>query len=98
MSQSISQMAQAYETPKLRNIAELDAVSCEAVIEEKTFPGKDGEWSALVITSEGTDYRVPKSVLAKLKTLQEVKPKMKSFRVMRTGEGLNTDYSVVDLS
>ena len=94
---SISEMAEAYKATKLRNIVELQRVSCDIQAVEETFPGKDGEWTALCIEEAGEKYRVPTSVLAKLKALKEVKPKMKAFRVIKTGEGLNTDYSVVDV-
>lgn len=95
---SISQMATAYEVPKMGNIADLDRVSTQVKIENKVFKeGTPEQWDCNVITVEGKEYRVPNSVLAGLKTLLEIKPKTAAFKVVRQGEGLNTNYTVVDL-
>ena len=42
-------------------------------------------------------YRVPNSVLKQLKVLLEDNSNMKKFKVKKTGQGLNTDYTVIPL-
>lgn len=57
--------------------------------------GEDFEYS--YITVEGGEVRVPKSVLLELKTQLESKPDIKTFKVIKKGEGKNSKYSVVIL-
>ena len=50
-----------------------------------------------VFKHEEEEYRVPKSVLKQLKEQLEVNPKLKFFKVNKTGEGMKTSYTVIPL-
>ena len=50
-----------------------------------------------VVNIDGIMYRVPNSVLNQLKILLEDNPELKFFKVKKSGQGLNTDYTVIPL-
>jgi hypothetical protein len=97
---TLKQEAQEYEVPtKTRNIAELSKVSVDVVIEDDNFTNKEGEEvKQKVIVLDGEKYRVPVSVLNNLKVILEDNPNMKTFKVRKTGEGMDTRYTVIPLS
>lgn len=100
---TIGETAKDYEPKQMKNIADLEAVSTSQEIKEETKLDKNNEeyeTSFLVLpNAEGKTekYRVPNSVLAKLKTILKEKPEMKTFKVVKEGENLNTSYTVVPL-
>jgi len=90
---SLKETAQNYESQHILNIADLEVVDVVADIKEETnceFPYK-------FIEVDGKQYRVPASVLINLKAILEDNPDMKKFRVKKTGEGMNTSYTVIPL-
>jgi len=92
--QTIKQMAQNYEPPQTKNIADLAMVPVDVEIKEEEATKSDGEkFKYKYIDIEGEKYRVPNKVLADLKTLLENNPNMKFFRVVKKGEGLKTNYT-----
>jgi len=97
---TLKQEAEEYEVPtKTRNIAELSKVSVDVVIEDDNFTNKEGEEvKQKVIVLDGEKYRVPVSVLNNLKVILEDNPNMKTFKVRKTGEGMDTRYTVIPLS
>ena len=95
---SLRDEAKAYEPPKTLNIADLEAVSLDQPIEGREGIKKDGTtFKYKVMVIDGEDYRVPNSVLNTLKTLIEEKSKLKTIKVVKKGEGLNTEYTVIEL-
>lgn len=48
-----------------------------------------------VVEIEGEKYRVPKSVLKHIKAILKVKPDLKTIRVLKSGIGLQTEYTVI---
>jgi len=95
---SLKEEAQAYEPSKTKNIADLEAVSVEQEIKKETRKNSEGEeYSISFIVINNEEYRVPNSVLGQLKEILEEKPEMKTFRVKKKGENLNTSYTVVQL-
>lgn len=95
---SIKEEAQGYEPPQTKNIAELERIPTELQVEERTGTKKDGKsFTYNVVVLSGEDYRIPNSVLKSLKVILEEKPDLKEFKVKKTGEGLNTEYTVVSL-
>ena len=90
--------AKAYESKSVGNIADLPKVSTELEVAERTGTNDEGkEFSYKVITIDGEDYRVPKSVLKSLKALLEDNPKLGFFKVKKTGVGMSTEYIVIPL-
>ena len=80
------------------NIADLEVVSTDLDVQEKTGTNKDGEdFTYNYIEVDGKQYRVPNSVLTELKAILEENAELKKFRVKKTGQGLQTRYTVVPL-
>lgn len=95
---SIKELAETYEAPQTLNISDLEVISTDLKCEEKTFnKGKENEFTILVTTRDGKDYRVPPSILGNLKSILEEKPKLKFFKVKKEGEGMKTRYTVIPI-
>lgn len=96
---TLKQHAQAYEPPQTGNIADLDKVSVDVDILEKTATGTDGTpFSYHYIVVDDIDYRVPNSVISSLKAILTKQPQLQYFAVAKDGKGMNTKYTVVPLS
>jgi ABC-type uncharacterized transport system substrate-binding protein len=92
---SIIEAAKVYEPKLTLNIADLSSVDVNLQLENRTGTNDEGkEFSYQVIVVEGKEYRVPVSVLEKIKEATKIKPDIKKIRVNRTGSGLNTRYSI----
>ena len=95
---NLRETAKAYEPQKTKNIADLDAVSLDVVIEERKAKDKDGkEFSFHVALVTGEEYRVPSSVLNDIKSIIQAKPSLKTVKVIKKGSGMNTSYTVIPL-
>lgn len=96
---NIKESAKAYQPKKTRNIAELEVVNLETMqIEERTGTNEDGKEFAYKVAILGNEeYRVPASVLGNIKTILEAKPTLKTVRVIKKGQGMNTEYTVIPL-
>ena len=103
---NIKDAAKAYEPQRVKNIADLEAVSVEQEIKSEvrlaTKKQQDGtdaeeEYKISFVVVNGEEYRVPNSVLEQLQTILASKPDMRTFKVIKAGEGLNTKYTVVQL-
>ena len=95
---TLKETAQAYEPPQIKNIADLEKVPIDLVIEQREFTKEDGStFKIKVVVLNDEDYRVPTSVLKSLKAILEEKPDLKFFKVKKTGEGLKTEYTVITL-
>ena len=95
---SIAESAKNYESPRTRNIAELDKVSTALEIKEIIFKeGTPDEFKINAINVEGEDYRVPATVLANLKEILAIKSDLQFFKVTKTGTDLQTKYTVIPL-
>ena len=90
--------AQAYEPKQLKNITELEVVRCDLETKEETFGEGAEAFKALIAVVDGEKYRVPVSVLKSLKAILKVKPELTTFQVSKTGQGMNTEYTVIPLS
>lgn len=95
---NIKEEAQAYEPPQTKNISDLERVPVGLELEEREGRDKtDKVFRYKVVVLNGEDYRVPNSVLKRLKVILEEKPDLKEFKVVKTGKMLNTEYTVVPL-
>ncbi|HEC64478.1 MAG TPA: hypothetical protein ENI23_04215 [bacterium] len=92
---SIKDTAKNYVSKaKVKNISELSVVSVDlAVLDED-----NAEWPYSYIEVGGERYKVPASVLANLKAILEENEALKTFKVKKTGEGLDARYTVIPLS
>lgn len=95
---TVKESAENYVPASSLTIADLEAVSVEQEIVEKTYKkGTDDEYTNNVIVMNGKDYRVPDVVLKQLKVMISEKPEMKTFKVKKEGEGIGTTYTVIPL-
>ena len=86
-------------TAKSKNITELSQVSTFLVIEDETFTNNEGKEVNVKVVRVGKEkYRVPQSVLNSLKVILEDNPDLKTFKVKKSGEGMDTRYTVIPLS
>lgn len=96
--QSIKYTAEAYVPKETLNIADLAEVSVEVAMTTKTFKeGTPDEFTVWVALVNEKEYKVPNMVLRDLQTLLKELPKLKKFKVIKKGEGLNTSYMTVPL-
>jgi len=97
----LKEEAEAYTPGAFHNIAELDKVSVDIDVETEnnTIDTEDGqkEVENKVTVIDGEKYRIPKSVLKQLKEYFKEKPDMKHFKVRKSGQGMNTNYTVIPL-
>lgn len=98
----LKEEALSYEAKLTKNIADLNEVSVDIELEDDEFEMEDekGETKVVkqkIIVVNGDKYRVPKSVLKQLKDQLEDNPDLKKFKVKKSGQGLNTDYTVIPL-
>ena len=95
---TIREEANLYEPKTTKNIADLEKVSVDLNVEERTGTDKNGkEFSYKVAVIEGEDYRVPATVLKQLKEQLAEKPDIEEFKVRVSGTGMNTEYTVIAL-
>lgn len=95
---TLREHARAYEPKKTKNIAELETISLDVAIEERKGKDKGNkDFSFHVALVAGEEYRVPSSVLADIKAIMVVKPSLKTVKVIKKGQGMSTEYTVVPL-
>lgn len=91
---SIIDSAKAYTPKQVLNIADLNSVDVNLQLENREGKGEEGTFTYQVAIVEGKEYRVPATVLEKLKEALKIKPDIKRIKVNRSGSGLNTKYSI----
>lgn len=90
--------AKGYETKKTKNISEIEVVNLDFPIEQRSGIDNEGkEYNYKVAIINGQEYRVPEVVLKDIKTILEAKPTLKTVRVIKKGQGMATNYTVVPL-
>lgn len=96
---SLKETAKAYVPKKTRNIVEMEVVNLDTLqVEERKGVGTDGkDFNYKVAIYNNEEYRVPESVLNAIKTILEVKPNLKTVKVVKKGQGMGTEYSVIQL-
>ena len=87
--------AKNYESKaKINNIAELQSVSTDLEVMGEA----DAEFPYKYVIVDGQKYKVPTSVLGSLKAILEENPNLKKIKVKKTGEGMDTRYTVIPLA
>lgn len=98
---SLKEEAKAYEPKNFKNISELDEVLVSVNILDGEGTNKQNEifkYKYFVLDDEDkTEVRVPFTVLEQLKAHLTENPDLERFKVNKTGEGLNTSYTVIPL-
>ena len=96
---TITDEAKNYEGKETKNIADLETVKTDLIVsdgEGKDADGKPFKYKFITVNNE--DYRIPASVLKSLKVILASNPNLKLFKVMKVGEGLKTNYTVIPLA
>ena len=78
---------------KVRNISELESVDVNLAVFQET----EVEFPYKYLEIEGERYKMPLSVLASVKAILEVNENLTKFKVKKTGEGIDTRYTVIPL-
>lgn len=103
MSEKIGNLARDYKSTATKNIADLPEVSIELEVLDDQFETIDkvsGQAKVVkqkVICIDGTNYRIPTSVLQQLKIVLEDNPNLKKFKVKKSGTMMDTRYQVIPL-
>ena len=96
---TLKEEAITYVSNETKNIADLDKVDISLVVNDDEAVDSDGEkFFYKYVKLNDEQYRVPKSVLKNLKVLLLDNPNLKEFKVIKTGKGMDTTYTVVPLS
>ena len=93
----LSEEALTYVPQTTKNITELETVSVDAEVKERTVGEGENSFTYKYIEVEGEEYRVGASVLKQLKAHLEANPKITKVKVTKEGIGLNTTYTVIPL-
>jgi len=101
----LNERAENYEPVEFKNIADFDKIPVDMETYQKEVVYTEGEEPKLedfvkLKDVKGVEYevKVPKRVLAQLKAQLEKNPGIKNFSVAKTGEGKQTDYTVIPLT
>lgn len=93
---TIKEMAKEHVLTTTKNIADLEQVNVDIEINNRKGTNEVGkEFEYNYITVNNQDYRMPNSVLGQLKVLLADNPQLELFKVKKTGEGMNTRYTVI---
>ena len=94
-NKTIKECAKDYVPKRTLNITDLNKVDLSTPIEDRVGTNKEGkEFSYQVIIINEQEYRVPVTVLEEIQKILKLKPEAKFVKVISTGSGLNTVYSV----
>ena len=95
---TLLESAKAFQPKQTMNVADLEALSLASKVEDRVGTDKNGvDFAYKVVIQGGSEYRIPASVLADIKTLLEAKPTLKTVKVIKKGTGMNTKYSVIPM-
>lgn len=96
---TIKEVAQAYVPQHTMNISELPEVNIELMqLEDREGTDAKGEpFKYKVTIVNEVEYRVPGSVIGAIKGILDKKPTLKRISVSKTGDGLNTRYTVIPI-
>lgn len=96
---NIKETAKAYQPKKTRNVAELEVINLETMsVEDREGINNEGkEFAYKVVIHLNEEYRIPDSVLGSIKTILEAKPTLKTIKVIKKGQGMGTEYTVIPL-
>jgi len=95
---NFKETAESYEPQKTLNIAELEAVSIQQEVKQEVRKNKENEeYTINFVVVNGKEYRVPNSVIEQVQAILKEKPELQTFKVNKTGEGLATKYTVIQL-
>ena len=97
---SLKEDAKTFQPKKTKNIADLPFISVDTEIytdgKGTNMDGEEYTYSYLRI--DGEEFYVPNAVRMQLKDILELRSDMKTFKVEKSGTGMQTKYKVKFLS
>lgn len=90
---NIGEEAQNYKAEELKTVADLQFISKEMEVLEEL----EVKYPYKYILQNGERYKVAKTVLADIQQILLSSPNIIKFKVIRKGEGLKTNYTVIPL-
>lgn len=93
---TIKECAKNYVSKAMKNITELQSIPTDLVIYHQEVDD-DNDYECNYIEVDSLKYRFPDSVLKNLKEILKKKPSLKNFSVTKSGEGKQTQYTVIPL-
>ena len=99
---TFKETAENYQPKRTANIADLETFDVSEPTEEREGKDHDGKtFKYTVMIRDGTEYRVPNTVIETVKGILEANAKhdkeVTTFSVEKTGEGMNTKYQVITI-
>jgi hypothetical protein len=96
---TLKEEAQAFVPKQSKNIADLPQIDLSTPMKDGEGVDKEGaKFKYKFVEVNGEEYRVPGVVLGQIKDILESNPNMKSFKVKKSGKGLDTRYTTIPLS
>jgi len=102
---TLKEFALQQQTRTFKRIEDFERIHVNNEISErtcKTTDGKEFVIKEISLYNEETDeidrVRIPNSVIGGLKVLLQNIPDLEYFRVIKTGEGMNTRYTVLPVN
>jgi len=82
------------ELPKMHNIADLEAVSVDEDIQTEERGEEPDKYIVNFIVRDNKEYRIANSVIKQVQELIIAEELKATYKVIKTGEGMQTKYSV----
>jgi len=82
-----------FEVPQLKSIADLNGVSVDMKIECE----KSSQFPYKYLQIDNIRYKIPNSVIKQMKDILELNPKVRAFKVKKTGSGIKTTYTTIPI-
>lgn len=93
---TLAEAAKNYTAPQTKVVSDLDKLSTQLEIFEKTAENSDGEpFSYKFVVVDDVEYRVPGPVLSQMQTLLENDANLLYVKVIKKGEGRKSTYQVI---
>ena len=104
-TQTLRHAAKEHKQRTFKQVQDFDKINIDIeIVEKKAINGKGEEFlfQEASLYNKDTDsidnVRIPRSVIAQLNILLKDSPKMQYFKVIKSGEGLNTVYIVKEVN
>lgn len=96
---TIRNEAIGFKPKQTKNVADLSQLDINAeLLDGKGMDDEGKEFKYKYVDVNGEEYRIPNVVIGNIKDLLEMNPNLKTVKVSRKGQGLQTRYTVMPLS
>lgn len=93
---TLKQTAMAYVPKQPKTVADLPYFSVNLEVKKDQAKDKNNKvFDINFVEIDGEHYRIPDSVLKSMKNLLTAIPNIENFKVIKSGEGMNTEYQTI---